>query len=171
MDCSNTPIAELNKDNLKIHNCKEPIYHITISNKFRECAKIGFKLENKLSNEDLFNYLSKTLEELNNTYMCYLASIKKTDENNDDNNDNNDNNDNSFCLTYVCFYIPKQLIERLVENKMYNCIFYIGLEDDKNKILISSKPPSEEKLAKHKKNVDDDNIPYKSTLLTFELTE
>jgi hypothetical protein len=162
MDCSNTPIASLSKDNLKIHNCKEPIYHITISNKFREYAKLGFKLANKLSNDDLYKYLSKTLEEVNNNYMSYLALIKKTDENNDD---------NSFCLTYVCFYIPKQLIERLVENKMYNCIFYIGLEDDKNKILISSIPPSEEKLAKHKKTPDDDNLPYKSTLLTFELTE
>ena len=142
------------------------ISHIIISKNFRECKRMIFKLKDNISDDHLLKNISNMVQTNNEYFISYIAGLKR------ENKDEIIENEEKFYIidvTFVVIYIPKNLIQQLINNKLIKCIFYIGNFDEKEKFLIKSILPDEKEI-----NLVDEKglkMPYKTEVLNFDIID
>ncbi len=127
---------------------------------------LDLKFKTNLTDEQLISIVSNNLQESNESTIFYVAGFDK-DETQEERNENNEIVYFSKCI-FVIFCIPKNLIAKLMEQKMNQCYFYIATYLDSEKFLIMNKPPKFEDISRINSNGVE--MPYQTSLLTFKLS-
>ena len=140
--------------------------HIIISKQYRDTKRMIYKIKNNISDEHLLKNLSETIQLNNKEFITYIVEIKR------ENKENIIEDNIQFFIidvTFTTIYIPKLLVQELINNNFKRCKFYIGNFTEKEKFLIKSEVPKEEEISK--KDEKDNLNAFNTEELNFEIFE